>query len=383
MSFLYSHTKRSSILLPILVAIGMIAYFIALIYALNFYFPLPTSSAIRYAVMPVAFAFPWILFVYIFRERTINASDIMNRKGNLIPLRWRMLYGFNTLIILAFFIFPFISPPLAIFAALVLAYRIVHYSEKIWEKTQGTRLGYTLILFLLLAAIPIYLTIIWFQYFITYVAFFILMVWITNFDLMYFTSLCIVNALSVGALLALSYGTLDERGKLQYADSKKMWLIYFAQLILISAQWILFNPFYQFYSIWGFTLATPDPIGFAGTLGNITYINYLSLAIIGIVYIVKFAVGMGGELKLSIIGVLFAAAFLIVEILSSLFIFPGTILRPALIIGSSLLFVIAFTISFFAAPDELIEGDEPITEEIDSLEELTTDEPETTTEEEE
>ena len=92
---------------------------------------------------------------------------------------------------------------------------------------------------------------------------------------------------------------------------------------------------------------------------------------------------MGGELKLSIIGVLFAAAFLIVEILSSLFILPGTILRPALIIGSSLLFVIAFTISFFAASDELIERDEPITEEIDSLEELTTDEPETTTEEEE
>lgn len=383
MSFFYSYTKRSSILLPILVAIGMIAYFIALIYALNLFFPLPTSSAIRYAVMPVAFAFPWILFVYIFRERTINASDIMNRKGNLIPLRWRMLYGFNTLIILAFFIFPFISPPLAIFAALVLAYRIVHYSDKIWEKSQGARLGYTLILFLLLAAVPVYLTIIWFQYFITYVAYFILTVWITNFDLMYFTSLCIVNALSVGALLALSYGTLDERGKLQYADSKKMWLIYFAQLVLIIAQWILFNPFYQFYSIWGFTLATPDPIGFAGTLGNISYINYISLAIIGIVYIVKFAVGMGGELKLSIIGVFFAAAFLIVEILSSLFVLPGTILRPALIVGSSLLFVIAFTISFFAAPDELIERDEPTTEEIDSPEELAIEELEHPTEEEE
>lgn len=383
MSFIYSYTKRSSILLPILVAIGMIAYFIALIYALNLFFPLPTSSAIRYAVMPVAFAFPWILFVYIFRERTINASDIMNRKGNLIPLRWRMLYGFNTLIILAFFIFPFISPPLAIFAALVLAYRVVHYSDKIWEKSQGARLGYTLILFLILAAIPVYLTIIWFQYFITYVANFILTVWITNFDLMYFTSLCIVNALSVGALLALSYGTLDERGKLQYADSKKMWLIYFAQLVIIIAQWILFNPFYQFYSIWGFTLATPDPIGFAGTLGNISYINYISLAIIGIVYIVKFAVGMGGELKLSIIGVLFAAAFLIVEILSGLFVLPGTILRPALIVGSSLLFVIAFTISFFAAPDELSERDELTTEEIDSPEELAIEELEHPTEEEE
>ncbi len=383
MSYISYQTRRSSILLPILVAIGMIVYFVVLVFVFSNLPPFPEpplSSALRYFILPVAFAFPWILFVFIFRERTINATEIMNQKGNLIPLRWRMLYGFNTLIILGFFIFPFISPPLGIFAALVLAYRLVHRSENIWQRSPGMRMGYTLILFFLLAAVPVYLTIIWFQYIFAVVGA-MLAGWIFFFDPLYFTSLCIVNALSLGALLALSYGTLDDKGKVTYEDSKKMWYIWFGQLLVIITQWILLNPFPFFYNIWGFTFATPDPIGFAGSLGNISYINYICLGIIAIVYFVRFVLRIGGPLRLSIIGILFVSAFLVVEILSTLFIVPGSVIRPILIVGSSLIFIIAFTISFFAAPDELIEKAELIVEETDRLEELATEEAETGTEE--
>ncbi len=372
MSSLYARLKLSSLLLPIFVAVGMIGYFIVLIYLFSFvpWIPsFPASSAMSYFIIPVTFAFPWILFVVIFRERTINASETMNRRSNLIPMRWRMLYGFNTFIILAFFLFPFISPPLAIFGALVLAYRLVHYPKNIWEKSQGTRLGYTLILFILFAAVPTYLTIIWFQYFIPSVAVTILLTWIYNFDLMYFTSLCIVNSLAVGALLHLSYGTLDAQGKLQYEESQKVWLIRFTELVLFIALWILLNPFFLFFSNFGFNFAFPDPIGFAGTMGNISYVNYICLAIIGIVYLVKFIVGIGGSMKLSIIGVLFVSAFLVVEILNSLFATSVPLLRVALIVGSSLLFIIAFIISFFTAPDELIDSEEFVVEEMESLEE--------------
>jgi len=365
MSSFYARLKLNSILLPILVAIAMIVYFVVLNLVLTLVsLPLPQSSAIRYFVIPVIFAFPWILFVFIFRERTINASEIMNAKGNLIPLRWRMLYGFNTLIILGFFIFPFISPPLAIFAALVLAYRLVHRSETIWNKSSGQRMGYTLLLFLLLAAVPVYLTVIWYQYFLTSVVAVIFATWVNYFDFMYFTSLCIANALSIGALLALSYGTLDERGNLRYEDTKKMWLIYFGQIVLIALQWVLLNPWFNI----GINFANPDPFGFAGSLGNITYLNYLCLGIFGIVYLVKLAVGLGSGMKLSIIGILFAASFLIVEVLSSFLIPSGTFLRPVLIVGSSLLFVFAFTVSFFAAPDELVDFEALQVEETDPLE---------------
>ncbi|MFW9933899.1 MAG: hypothetical protein ACFFDU_00025 [Candidatus Thorarchaeota archaeon] len=379
MSFLYPHAKRSTLLLPILVAIVMISYYIALVYILTFLVPiipglieLPLSSIFRYFIIPVVFAFPWILFVYIFRERTINASEIMNMKGNLIPLRWRMLYSFNTLIILAFFIFPFASPPLAIFAALVLAYRIVHQSDNIWQKTQGARLGYTLILFILLALVPIYLTIVWFQYFLS-IAWVIFTAWWVLFDPMYFTSLCIVNALAIGSLLHLSYGTLDESGKLHHTESQKLWVIRFAELVLFIVFWVVLNPFIPFFSLSissgsTFNLAFPDPVGFAGTLGNISFVNYACLGIIAIVYLVKFAVGIGGDLKLSIIGILFVSAFLIVEALNGLFSVSAVWLRPTLMVGSSLIFILAFTISFFAASDELMEPTETLIEETNSLE---------------
>jgi hypothetical protein len=379
MSFIYPHAKRSSLLLPIIVAVCMIAYFIALIFALSYFAPtipglieIPLSSIFRYFIMPLIFAFPWILFVYIFRERTINASEIMNRKGNLIPLRWRMLYSFNTLLILVFFIFPFVSPPLAIFAAFVLAYQIVHRSSNIWQKSQGARLGYTVILFIVLVIVPVYLTIIWFQYFIA-IAGIIFTAWWVLFDPMYFTSLCMVNALAIGSLLHLSYGTLDESGKLQHSDKQKLLLIRVAELAAFIVFWILLNPFISFFSLsvssgLTYNLAFPDPIGFAGTLGNISYVNYLCLALIAIVYLVKFAIGIGGDLKLSIIGILFAAAFLIVEVLNGFFSVSANYLRPALMVGSSLIFIIAFTISFFAAPDELMEPDEILVEETDSLE---------------
>ncbi|MFX1318703.1 MAG: hypothetical protein ACFE9D_02750 [Promethearchaeota archaeon] len=379
MSVFSYYLKRSSILLPLLVAIGMIAYFIVLIFVLSYFAPMipglmafPASSVFRYFILPVVFAFPWILFVFIFRERTLNASDIMNAKGNLIPLRWRMLYSFNTLIILTFFIFPFFSPPLAIFAALILAYRIVHRSDNIWQKSQSARMGYTLIVFILLAIVPVYLTIIWFQYFIA-ISGIIFTAWWVLFDPMYFTSLCIVNALAIGSLFHLSYGTLDEAGRIRHNTSQRLWFIRFGEFAFFIIFWVVLNPFIPFFSLSlssgaTFNLAFPDFIGFAGTLGNISYVNYLCLGLIAIVYLVKFVVGIGGGLKLSIIGILFTASFLIVEVLNGFFSVSATFLRPLLMVGSSLIFIIAFTISFFAAPDELIEGDQLITEETDSLE---------------
>ncbi len=174
-------------------------------------------------------------------------------------------------------------------------------------------------------------------------------------------------------MLHLSYGTLDKSGKLQHSDSQKLWLIRFTELVLFVVFWVLLNPFLPVFSLsvnsgLTYNLAFPDPIGFAGTLGNISYVNYLCLGIIAIVYLVKFAVGLGGNLKLSIIGILFAASFLIVEVLNGFFSISAIWLRPTLMVGSSLIFIFAFTISFFAAPDEIMELDEVLVEETDSLE---------------
>jgi hypothetical protein len=196
-----ARTKLSAIFLPIVIAVGLIIYFVVL-----FNITLPPQDipvAIRSFVMPLIFAFPWALFFTIFRERTVNAWNAMKVKTSIIPLRWRMFYGFNTIIVISFFILPFFSPALAVFAALVLTWRIVYHSDFIWQKTESVRLLYGALLFIVIAALPLYLLIIWFQYYLGSVAATILATWVDWFPIFYFVSICIVDALAIGALLNL------------------------------------------------------------------------------------------------------------------------------------------------------------------------------------
>ncbi len=341
MSALDSKQKLQSMFLPLLVAIGMTVYF-AVLFNITI-LPGILPIAIRSLVMPLVFAFPWFLFTLIFRERTINAWNTMKTKTGIIPLRWRMFYGFNTLIILSFFLFPFISPPLAVFAALVLAWRIVYHIPGIWEKSPGARLGYTIILFVILAILPCYFLIIWFQYYLLHIAAQILLIWAANVQNLYFISICIVNALTIGSLLLLSYGTLDQQGKIRVAKPTTRYIVYFIEIIVLGLLlFIYFDPLFL-----GFRFI--DPLGIAPGSGLITYINYVGLVLFAMVFIAKLCVGTRGESRLSIVGLLLAAAFLLVELFNTF----NAPLKELLILGSSLIFVVAFLISFFSASDEI------------------------------
>jgi hypothetical protein len=70
-----------------------------------------------------------------------------------------------------------------------------------------------------------------------------------------------------------------------------------------------------------------------------------------------------------------------VEVLNGFFSVSANFLRPALMVGSSLIFIFAFAISFFAASDELMESTELIEEETDSLEKQVLEDAETMKEE--
>ncbi len=128
---------------------------------------------------------------------------------------------------------------------------------------------------------------------------------------------------------------------------------------------VFFNPWFQPL---GITFWQYDPLGIAGRFGFITYINYIALALVFMVYIVKFCAGIGKGFRLSILGVLLAASFLIIEVVTTI-VPPYDPLRVMLVIGSSLLFIIAFALSFFTASDRLeIMSEIDVKEELDSLE---------------
>ncbi len=335
--------KISRFLIPIIAAVGLIIYF-----AVLFHFTLlpdVVPSAIRYLIMPVVFAFPWVLFIIIFQERTTTAFSTLSEKTTIIPFRWRLFYGFNTLIIISFFIFPFVSPPLAVFAALVLAWRIVFHSEYIWNKGPSARLLYCALIFCVLAVLPVYLLIFWFIHFLSYIAPLIFTTWFVLVEPIYFVSCCLVDALAIGSLLHLSYGTLDASGKVRKDKGTIIWVIWVVEAVIAAALFILVNPWFDPL---GFGLST-DPFGFGGTLGFLFYINIACLAIVVITYITKFCAGVQSETKLSLLGILFLFPFVLVELFRNFDIF---LLKEILIVGSSLIFVIAYVISFFAVSVE-------------------------------
>jgi hypothetical protein len=343
--------KLSSTLLPLLMAVGLMVYFAALFHFTVVPGAIPT--ALRYLIMPAVFAFPWALLTFIFRERTVNAWNSMKAKTGIIPLRWRMFYGFNTLIVLSFFLFPFFSPPLAVFGAFVLAWRMVYQNEFISLKSAGVRTAYGLFLFVVLAAVPVFLLVFWFQNYFGYVLGQVLSTWFAWFDTIYFVSICIVDSLAVGALLHLSYGTLDATGKVSAEKFRIVWAIRFVEAVFGGILLVFLGPLDPLH----LGLGSYDPLGLGFPL--IMYINWACLGLVVLVYIVKLCVGLRGQANLSLLGVLLAAAFLLVQLLQTFNLF----LKSVLIVGSSLLFVIAFLISFFASPDELVaesELEEPV-----------------------
>ncbi len=339
-----ARSKTSRILTPIIAAVGLTLYF-----AVLFHFtivPGVIPSAIRYVIMPLVFAFPWVLFIFIFQERTTNAFSTLSEKTTIIPFRWRLFYGFNTLIVVSFFLFPFISPPLAVFAALVLAWRIVFHSEFIWNKGPGARLLYTALLFCLLAALPVFLLIFWFQQFLLYIAPLIFTTWFALVDPIYFVSCCLVNALAVGTLFHLTYGTLDAKGRVLKEKGGIVWFIWILEAIIAGLLFVFVNPWFDPLN---FGFSGFDPLLIGGTIGFIFYINMVCLALVVITYITKFCAGIQSETKLSIFGILFLFPFVLVELFRNFDIF---LLKEILIVGSSLIFVIAYVISFFAVSDE-------------------------------
>jgi len=332
--------QLTSSLTPILATIGLLIYFAVLC---HFTFPAGAAPlAIRYAIMPAVFTFPWALFLFIFRERTYNAWNAMKEKTSIIPLRWRMFYGFNTLVVLAFFILPFLSPPLAVFAALVLTWRIVYHSEFIWQRGPGIRFLYGAGIFCLLAAIPIILFISWVNYYLGFFVQAIFPAWLLLINPIYNISICIVDALAVGALLHLSYGTLTPSGDFRRDKAHTIWTIRLIEGLIAGV--LLFITF--------------DPLGLR-IGGLITYVNWACLVLVALVFIAKLCIGIRGQTQLSTFGILLAVAFLLVEIFMTF----NYLLKGALIVISSLFFIVAFLVSFAAAPDQLeLEYEEPTSE---------------------
>lgn len=107
-----------------------------------------------YGFLPVFFSLPWIAFLFIDRNRVAETFENMGRALRKVSLGLGLFYSVSALIVFIFFILPFGSPIIGVFAS----FGLIPWAIK---KKTGRNLPWWILLIpsLLLSAIPIVLAV--------------------------------------------------------------------------------------------------------------------------------------------------------------------------------------------------------------------------------
>lgn len=296
----------------VLAVIGPIYFFL-----LMFFIPqmMPFGDALldrlfHFIAVPIVFSAPWLGLIYYQRYRLANTVYIMDDTISSVPLRWRVFYGINAAFVLMLFVLPMATPPLAIILGLYVA-GTVFYRIGI-GKFGGGKPGAALAILgaLALCILPTFVMI---EFLPSYIAVweYILATWESFWlQVVYGFAQCLVNALSVGAPIYFIYFGAQEYDKGLYGEvyTKTPTVgIRLLEFILFVVFLILYLP------------PIPTPFGTIYFMDQsilfTSFINWVSLSIVGIMYIVKFVLKVkndttiGGVSNLFVIGL-----FLVVEL---------------------------------------------------------------------
>ncbi|NHJ46664.1 MAG: hypothetical protein FK733_02640 [Asgard group archaeon] len=112
------------------------------------------AKAFCWFFLPLFFSLPWVAFLFIDRNRVAETFENMGRAMRKVSLGLNLFYSISALIVFVFFILPFGSPIIVVFASFGLIPWII-------KKKTGRKLPLWLVFIpgLLLAAIPIVLAI--------------------------------------------------------------------------------------------------------------------------------------------------------------------------------------------------------------------------------
>jgi len=296
----------------VLATIGPI-YFVLLMFFIPQMAPfgdLMLDRLFHFIAVPIVFSAPWVGLMYYQRFRLANTVHIMDETISSVPLRWRVFYGANAAFVLMLFVLPMATPPLAIILGLIVA-GTVFYRIGVGKFGGGKAAAVIVALaaialcilpaFVMLEFMPSYISV-WDSILATWESFWLRIV--------YGFAQCLVNALSFGAPVYFIYFGAQEYDKGLYGEvytkTPTKW-IRIGEFILFSAFLVLYLP------------PIPTPLGTIPFMDQsvlfTSFINWISLSIVAIMYIVKFALKVrndttiGGVSNIFVIGL-----FLVVEL---------------------------------------------------------------------
>jgi hypothetical protein len=326
--------------------IGIPVYLLSLLWILysngvRFDIPNETLSVLtQFVTAPLFFSIPWLLFIYLNRERISDSVKHMAETSTIIPIRWRVFYGFTTLIVILALIVPFASPILAVAGGVVLAGRTYFSIESMKQKRRRVKALTVLLLLVFFAGLPTLLLI----YFISsYSSLFskVWGIWGENVGYVYLFSLCIGDALAVGSLLWLIYAGAAEFEFQTYGTYTTRPPAKFIRVLEIAVFAAILYFGRPFPPISGISLG-PDK----DLIGRV---NLVCLVIVGIVFLISTFKGLRrpGSGRSSVWGLIFLIGFLAIELYWHYINYSETSIAPTVaVFGATILFLMMFFIGF-------------------------------------
>ena len=195
--------------LIILVSIILVPIVIFLIYNLtdfNLWFSNdPTLKVVLIKILcPTVFSIAWLFFLILFINRFANTIDDFDSVISVVPSRLKFFYGINAIYILFIFIFPVITPVIAVLSFASFAWRLTTFRKKRWEENTKISL-ITWIMMGIFAILPIFCAIVVLPEFFSLAIFLWRVIWVPNLEILFTISYALFTALAIGSFILLFY----------------------------------------------------------------------------------------------------------------------------------------------------------------------------------
>ncbi len=114
----------------------------------------PTLNLIIIKILcPTVFSIAWLFFLILFATRVSKTIESMDKIAGVIPIRLKLFFGANALFVLFIFVFPIITPVIAVLSFSSMAWRLTTFRKESWEEEKVSL--FTKVLMVLFSILPI------------------------------------------------------------------------------------------------------------------------------------------------------------------------------------------------------------------------------------
>ncbi len=300
-------------------------------------------------IAPAIYATGWIFMLVVFATRSSDTAEAVAASSKIIPMRMRLFYTVNALFLTIIFVFPVVTPFVAIIAFASFGWRLTTFRVE-WDSGKKVGAG-TYIVMILFVIPPALLSIIYIPNTIDLAIHFWNDYWLKPItfdyaelavvDILYKFSMCLATALTFGSLIYFIQTGASEydQARLVSGKDKSFGGVKFLQVAL-----------FFFFLYLEYALVPIRSLFYWAGLIIVIFISIVGLVRKG---------GAGGVIQLDktyFLGYLLTAVFFVGELwhydVSPLGITISTTIKSALLIITAIVYIVIFAYKFLTYEEE-------------------------------